>query len=84
MPPSVKFKLNIFLATLRYVAQRGVDSALCHIAGSRDSALCSIAQRCDYIFESICKTVLARESGDPGVQFDEKIENLVRLSLYLL
>jgi hypothetical protein len=23
-------------------------------------------------FESICKTVLAHESGDPGVQFDEK------------
>jgi hypothetical protein len=23
-------------------------------------------------FESICKTVLAYESGDPGVQFDEK------------
>jgi hypothetical protein len=29
-------------------------------------------------FESICKTVLAHESGDPGVQFNE---NLVRLSL---
>jgi hypothetical protein len=23
-------------------------------------------------FESICKTVLAHESGNPGVQFDEK------------
>jgi hypothetical protein len=23
-------------------------------------------------FESICKTVLAHESGDPGVQFNEK------------
>jgi hypothetical protein len=34
-------------------------------------------------FESICKTVLAHESGDPGVQFNEKprVENLVRLSL---
>jgi hypothetical protein len=25
-------------------------------------------------FESLCKTVLAHESGDPGVQFSEKIE----------
>jgi hypothetical protein len=25
-------------------------------------------------FESICKTVLALESGDPGVQFNEKTE----------
>jgi hypothetical protein len=25
-------------------------------------------------FESICKTVLAHESGDPGVQFNEKNE----------
>jgi hypothetical protein len=25
-------------------------------------------------FESICKTVLAHESGDPGVQFNEKTE----------
>jgi hypothetical protein len=36
------------------------------------------------IFESIYKTVLAHESGDPGVQFDEKkpeVENLVTLSL---
>jgi hypothetical protein len=35
-------------------------------------------------FESMCKTILAHESGDPGVQFDEKKtedENLVRLSL---
>jgi hypothetical protein len=35
-------------------------------------------------FESICKTVLAHESGDPGVQFNEKkprVENLVTLSL---
>jgi hypothetical protein len=36
---------------------------------------------CEY--ESIFKTALAHESGDPGVQFDEKpeVENLVRLSL---
>jgi hypothetical protein len=26
------------------------------------------------LFESICKTVLAHESGDPGVQFNEKTE----------
>jgi hypothetical protein len=34
-------------------------------------------------FESICKTVLAHESGDPGVQLTKKprVENLVRLSL---
>jgi hypothetical protein len=25
-------------------------------------------------FESICKTVLVHESGDPGVQFNEKTE----------
>jgi hypothetical protein len=33
--------------------------------------------------ESICKTVLAHESRDPGVQFNEKprVENLVKLSL---
>jgi hypothetical protein len=35
MPPSVKFKSTIFLPTPRYVAQRGFDSALCRIAGSR-------------------------------------------------
>jgi hypothetical protein len=43
MPPSVKFKLKIFLPTLRYAAQRGVHSALCRIAESFDSALCRIA-----------------------------------------
>jgi hypothetical protein len=114
MPPSVKFKSQIFLPTPHFAAQWGVDSALCPIVGSRDSALCRIAQSCDSAlchiaqscdsalcskersrfsssnriellreFESICKTVLAYESGDPGVQFDEKteVENLVRLSL---
>jgi hypothetical protein len=40
----------------------------------------------DYLreFESICKIVLSHESGDPGVQFNEKkprVENLVTLSL---
>jgi hypothetical protein len=38
-----------------------IDSALCRIAGSRE-------------FESICKTVLGHESGDPGEQFNEKTE----------
>jgi hypothetical protein len=51
------------------------------IAESWDSALCLIAQSrvsssnlIEFLreFESICKTVLAHESGDPGVQFDEK------------
>jgi hypothetical protein len=26
-------------------------------------------------FKSICKTILAHESGDPGVQFNEKIRD---------
>jgi hypothetical protein len=58
MPPSVKFKSNIILATPRYASQRGVDSVLCHIAeshdsalcrivGSHDSALCGMARSCD-------------------------------------
>jgi hypothetical protein len=99
----VKFKSKIFFSTPLYAAQRGVDSALCQIAGSCDSVLCGIGQSCDstlcrivwsrnsplcgiawsrllssnlieYLreFESICKTVLAHESGDPGVQFNEK------------
>jgi hypothetical protein len=33
----------------------------------RDSAESKLRE-----FESICKTVLAHESGDPGVQFNEK------------
>jgi hypothetical protein len=35
-------------------------------------------------FESVFKTALAHESGDPGIPFNEKkprVENLVRLSL---
>jgi hypothetical protein len=97
MSLNVKFKSKIFLSTPRYAAQRGVDFALCRIVGSRQSALCRVAQSCDarsresplcgiaqsrfsssnlfeYLsqFESICKTVLAHESGDPGVQFNEK------------
>jgi hypothetical protein len=34
------------------------------------------AESIEYLreFESICKTVLAHESGDPGVQFNEKTE----------
>jgi hypothetical protein len=92
MPLNVKFKSKIFLSTPRYAAQRGVESALWRTAGSRDSALRGIAQsrfsssnliECLREFESICKTVIAHESGGPGVQFNEKteVENLVRLSL---
>jgi hypothetical protein len=58
------------------------DSALCGTARIRDSLLCGIARSrfsalnlIEYLreFESICKTVLGHESGDPGVQFNEKI-----------
>jgi hypothetical protein len=46
------------------------DSALCGIARSRFLS----SNLIEYLreFESICKTVLAHESGDPGVQFNEK------------
>jgi hypothetical protein len=47
MPSSVKFMSKIFSPTSRYAAQRGVDSALCHIAGSHDSMLCCIARSRD-------------------------------------
>jgi hypothetical protein len=72
--------LKIFLsATPRYVTQCEiqvenflVDSALCGIARSRFSS----SNLIEYLreFESICKTVLAHESGDPGVQFNETTE----------
>jgi hypothetical protein len=70
MPLSVKFKSKIFLPTPPYVAQLGVDSVLCRIAGRRfwSSNRIELFRK----FESLCKTVLAHESGDPGVQFDEK------------
>jgi hypothetical protein len=48
MQLDVKFKSKIFLSTPRYAAQQGVDSALCHISGSRDSALCDIARSRDF------------------------------------
>jgi hypothetical protein len=40
-------------------------------------------------FESICKTVLAHESGDPGIQFNEKTDgkksrDTVPLSVFFL
>jgi hypothetical protein len=44
MQLNVKFKSKIFLLTPRYAAQQGVDSALCRIAGSRNSVLCGIAR----------------------------------------
>jgi hypothetical protein len=52
--------------------------------GSAESIFFVEFNRISPRFESICKTVLAHESGDPGVQFHEKkprVENLVRLSL---
>jgi hypothetical protein len=38
------------------------------------SRVCLSRVECLREFESICKTVLAHESGDPGVQFNEKTE----------
>jgi hypothetical protein len=43
----VRFKSKICLSILRYVAQPGVDSVLCCIAGSWDPALCGIARSRD-------------------------------------
>jgi hypothetical protein len=59
-----------------------VESALCGTAGSRLRAMPHSAKSI-FVVEfnrispririySICKTVLAHESGDPGVQFNEK------------
>jgi hypothetical protein len=66
-----KKKSKIFLSTPRYAAYRRVATP--------SSNLIEYLREC----ESICKTVLAHESGDPGVQFNENTEgeNLVRLSL---
>jgi hypothetical protein len=47
LSPGVKFKSKIFFPTPRYAAHQGVDSELCHIAGSHDSVLCRIVQSCD-------------------------------------
>jgi hypothetical protein len=54
-------------STPRYVTLRGVDYVVEYLRQ----------------YASIFETALVHESGDPGVQFDEKIEveNLVRLSL---
>jgi hypothetical protein len=60
------------LSIPRYAAQRGVDSALCGIERSRFSSSNLVKDLRE--FESICKTVLAHESGDPRVQFNEKTE----------
>jgi hypothetical protein len=63
---------NILSATPRYATQCEiqvknflVDFALCDIAASRFSS----SNLIEYLreFEPICKTVLAHESGDPGV-----------------
>jgi hypothetical protein len=69
MQLNVKFKSKIFLSTPHYAAPRGVDSVLCG-AGSRFSLSNLVEDLRE--FESICKTVFARDSGDPGVQFNEK------------
>jgi hypothetical protein len=45
MPSSVKFRAKILLPTSCSAAQRGVNSMLCPIALSCDSALCGIARR---------------------------------------
>jgi hypothetical protein len=55
MQLNVKFKSKIFLSTPPYAAQRGADSALCFIAGSRDSVLCGIAQSCSANFNLYAK-----------------------------
>jgi hypothetical protein len=48
---------------------------LCSLTHSAELLAISSSNRIKLLreFESICKTVLAHESGDPGVQFDEKI-----------
>jgi hypothetical protein len=56
MPTGVKFQSKIFLLTPRCAAQRGVNSALCRIAGSRDSVLCHIARSLKKSF--ICDSAL--------------------------
>jgi hypothetical protein len=74
---STEFKKTVLSATPRYATQCEiqvknflVDSPLCGIARSRVSS----SNLIEYLreVESICKTVLAHESGDPGVQFNEK------------
>jgi hypothetical protein len=47
-------------STLRYAAQRGVDSALCHTGGSRDTALCSIGGSRD---TALCGIALSCDSA---------------------
>jgi hypothetical protein len=86
---TVPLKKKFLSATPRYATQCEirvknflVDSPLCGIARSRFSS----SNLIEYlrVLESTCKTVLAHESGDPGVQFNEKkpsVENLVTLSL---
>jgi hypothetical protein len=39
---------------------------------SAESIFVVESNRITRVFESICKTILAHESGDPGIQFDEK------------
>jgi hypothetical protein len=52
---------------------------------SAESIIFVESNRIEYLleFESIFKTTLAHESGDPGVLFNKKprVENLPRLSL---
>jgi hypothetical protein len=83
------FLKKVLSATPRYATQSEiqvknllVDSALRGIARSRFLSSNLVEDLRE--FESICKTVLAHESGDPGVQFNEttpRVKNLVTLSL---
>jgi hypothetical protein len=70
---------KVLSATLPYATQCEiqvknflVDSTLCSIARSQ----CLLSNLIEYLrkFESICETVSAHESGDPGVYFNEKTE----------
>jgi hypothetical protein len=68
-PPSLKFKSKIFLLTPRYVATWGVDSTLCRIEGSHDSALCHnsalcrIAQICYFALCGIARSRFLASNG---------------------
>jgi hypothetical protein len=78
------------LRAMRHSAESPVILFLSEIFDDEDR-ICAMPHSAESIFveylrefESICKTVLAHESGDPEVQFKEKkprVENLVRLSL---
>jgi hypothetical protein len=70
LPLNRKFQTKMFFSTPRYATQWRVDSPLCGKAQSRFL----LSNLIEYLreFEYICKTVLAHESTDPRVQFNEK------------